>query len=311
MIKFILKRVLLLIPILVCVSLLLFLLMSFTPGDPAKLILGLNATEEKVIALRETLGLDKPLLERYFHYLSGIVTRFDLGTSYITGRSVTTEILERLPFTLLLAGLSMMLSLIIGVPMGYVAAINQNTWKDNLSMFISMFFLSMPAFWFALILVMIFALKLHWLPVVGISSWKGFILPVVSLSLGGAAGISRQTRSSMLEVIRQDYVTTARAKGQREKIVNRRHVLKNALIPIIVVAGNSMGMMMGGALIAENVFSIPGMGTYMVGAIGARDYPVILGGVFVISVCFCLIMLLVDIILAIVDPRMKAQLIKK
>ena len=311
MVKFIIKRVLFLIPILIAVSMLLFLLMSFTPGDPAKLILGLNATEEKVEALREDLGLNDPLPKRYFEYVSKIVTDFDFGTSYITGRSVTDEIVERMPYTLLLAGLSMVMSLLIGVPLGFIAATNQNTWKDNVSMFISMFFISMPAFWFALILVMVFAIKLHWLPVVGISTWKGFILPVVSMALGGAAGNARQTRSSMLEVIRQNYVITASAKGQKESLVNKKHVLRNALIPIIVIAGNGMGMMMGGALIAENVFSIPGMGTYMVSAIASRDYPVIMGGVLVISICFCLIMLAVDLIMAFVDPRMRLQFLQK
>jgi peptide/nickel transport system permease protein len=311
MIRFIVKRIIMLVPILLCVSILLFVLMSFTPGDPAKIILGMNATEEKVAALREEMGLNKSLPEKYFTYMKNIVTRLDFGTSYITGRSVTAEIFERLPYTLLLAGLSMIFSILFGIPMGFIAATNQNTWKDNASMFISMFFLSMPAFWFALVLVMIFSIKLRILPVVGVSSWKGYILPVISLALGGAAGIARQARSSMLEVIRQDYVTTARAKGQNELVVNNKHVLRNALIPIIVVVGSGFGMMMGGALIAEKVFSIPGMGSYMVGAISSRDYPVITGGVLVISVCFCLIMLATDIVMALVDPRMKIQFMKK
>jgi peptide/nickel transport system permease protein len=311
MIRFIVKRIVMLVPILLCVSILLFVLMSFTPGDPAQIILGMNATEEKVTALREELGLDKSLPEKYFIYMKNIITRLDFGTSYITGRSVTAEIFERLPYTLLLAGLSMVFSILFGIPMGFIAATNQNTWKDNFSMFISMFFLSMPAFWFALVLVMIFSIKLRILPVVGVSSWKGYILPVISLALGGAAGIARQARSSMLEVIRQDYVTTARAKGQNELVVNNKHVLRNALIPIIVVVGSGFGMMMGGALIAEKVFSIPGMGSYMVGAISSRDYPVITGGVLVISVCFCLIMLATDIVMALVDPRMKIQFMKK
>ena len=311
MTRFIAKRILMLVPILLCVSILLFVLMSFTPGDPARIILGMNATDEKVAVLRVELGLDKSLPEKYITYMGKIVTRFDFGTSYITGRSVTQEIFERLPYTLLLAGLSMLFSVLFGLPMGFIAATNQNTWKDNVSMFASMFFLSMPAFWFALVLVMIFSIKFHLLPVVGIASWKGYILPVVSLALGGGAGIARQARSSMLEVIRQDYVTTARAKGQNELVVNKKHVLRNALIPIIVVVGSGFGMMMGGALIAEKVFSIPGMGAYMVGAISSRDYPVITGGVLVISVSFCLIMLATDIVMAMVDPRMKIQFMKK
>ncbi len=310
MLGFIVKRILMLIPILIAVSILLFILMSFTPGDPAKLILGLNASDEKVAALRADMGLDDPIPVRYLVYLKGVVTRFDLGTSYITGRSVTHEVKERLPYTLLVASFSIVIALVFGIPLGFIAATNQNTWKDNAAMFLSLFFISMPAFWFALILVMIFAINLHLLPVVGISSWKGFILPVVSLALGATAGIARQTRSSMLEVIRQDYISTAAAKGQTDFKVKTNHVLRNSLIPIIVYAGSGLGRAMGGALIAENIFSIPGMGTYMVSAIARRDYPVIMGGVLVISVCFCLIMLAVDVIMAYVDPRMRAQIVK-
>ena len=310
MLKFIVKRIVMLVPILLAVSIFLFILMSFTPGDPAKLILGMNATDEKVEELRTEMGLEDPLPVRYLQYIKGVITRFDLGTSYITGRSVTEEVRERLPYTLLLAFCSIIIALLLGIPLGFVAATNQNTWKDNAAMFLSLFFISMPAFWFALVLVMIFAINLHLLPVVGISSWKGFILPVISLALGAAAGIARQTRSSMLEVIRQDFISTAAAKGQTDFKIKTKHILRNSLIPIIVSAGSGMGTAMGGALIAENVFSIPGMGTYMVSAIARRDYPVIMGGVLVISVCFCLIMLAVDVIMAYVDPRMRAQFVK-
>ena len=310
MLKFIVKRIVMLVPILLAVSIFLFILMSFTPGDPAKLILGMNATDEKVEELRTEMGLEDPLPVRYLQYIKGVFTRFDLGTSYITGRSVTEEVRERLPYTLLLAFCSIIIALLLGIPLGFVAATNQNTWKDNAAMFLSLFFISMPAFWFALVLVMIFAINLHLLPVVGISSWKGFILPVISLALGAAAGIARQTRSSMLEVIRQDFISTAAAKGQTDFKIKTKHILRNSLIPIIVSAGSGMGTAMGGALIAENVFSIPGMGTYMVSAIARRDYPVIMGGVLVISVCFCLIMLAVDVIMAYVDPRMRAQFVK-
>ncbi len=299
------------IPVLLGVSLLVFTIMYFTPGDPAIIILGPSATQESIAQTKQELGLDKPFGERYLEYIGNAFLRFDLGKSFFTGRSVSDEVLIRLPYTLKLAGLAILCSLIIGIPAGATAAMNQNTWKDNATMFGALFFLSMPAFWFALVLVMIFSINLKLLPVVGIETWTGYILPVISMSVGGAAGIARQTRSSMLEVIRQDYVTTARAKGQKERLVVIGHILRNGLIPIVVVAGNSMGTMMGGALIAETIFSIPGMGSYMVNAISKRDYPVVQGGVLVIAVCFSLIMLLVDIVLAFVDPRIRAQFSSK
>jgi peptide/nickel transport system permease protein len=295
------------IPVLIGVSLLVFTIMYFTPGDPATIILGPNATSEQIAQTRHDFGLDKSFGERYINYVERAFLHFDLGKSYFSDRSVTGEVLVRLPYTLTLAGLSILFAVVVGVPLGAVAAINQNTWKDNAAMFGALFFLSMPAFWFALVLVMIFAINLRWLPVVGVADWTGYILPVIALGVHSAAGIARQTRSSMLEVIRQDYVTTARAKGQKEHAVVTGHILRNGLIPIVVVTGNQLGTAMGGALIAETIFSIPGLGTYMVHAISTRDYPVIQGGVLVIAVCFCLIMLLVDIVLAFVDPRIQAQ----
>ena len=311
MIKYIVKRLLLMIPVLIGVSFMVFTIMYFTPGDPASIILGPTATDEDIAEISQQLGLDKSFAERYFNYIERAFLHFDLGKSFFSNKSVSTEVLNRLPYTLTLAGLSVLFAVAVGVPMGAVAAINQNTWKDNTAMFGTLFFLSMPSFWFALVLVMFFAIKLQWLPVVGVSSWKGYIMPVVAMGVHSAAGIARQTRSSMLEVIRQDYVTTARAKGQKERVVTTGHVLRNGLIPIIVVIGNQMGTAMGGALIAETIFSIPGLGTYMVHAISTRDYPVIQGGVLVIAVSFCLVMLLVDIVLAFVDPRIQDQFSSK
>ena len=295
------------IPVLIGVSLMVFTIMYFTPGDPASIILGPTATDQDLIEIREQLGLDKSFVERYLTYIERAFLHFDLGKSFFSTRSVSTEVLNRLPYTLKLAGFSILFAVAVGIPLGAVAAINQNTWKDNAAMFAALFFLSMPAFWFALVLVMFFAINLRWLPVVGVKSWTGYILPIVAMGVHSAAGIARQTRSSMLEVIRQDYITTARAKGQNEPTVTTAHILRNGLIPIIVVIGNSMGTAMGGALIAETIFSIPGLGTYMVHAISTRDYPVIQGGVLVIAVCFSLVMLLVDIILAFVDPRIRDQ----
>ena len=307
MTKYILKRLLMIIPVLIGVSLMVFTIMYFTPGDPASIILGATATDEDIIEITEKLGLNKPFIERYLNYIERAFLHFDLGKSFFSNRSVSEEVLLRLPYTLKLAGFSILLAIAIGVPLGAIAAKKQNTWMDNAAMFGALFFLSMPAFWFALVLVMFFAINLRWLPVVGVTSWKGYIMPVIAMGVHSAAGIARQTRSSMLEAIRQDYITTARAKGQKESIVTTGHILRNGLIPVIVVIGNSMGSAMGGALIAETIFSIPGLGTYMVHGISTRDYPVIQGGVLVIAVCFCLVMLLVDIVLAFVDPRIRDQ----
>lgn len=307
MVRFISKRILWLIPIILGVTFFVFTIMYFTPGDPVRLMLGANATEQQIQEQREELGLNDPYLVRFVHYLKEVFVEFDFGTSYQTKQSVTEQIFLRFPYTLRIALISVFLAALIGIPVGVVAATHQYSWKDNLSMFGSLFCVSMPSFWFALILVMIFAQKLGWLPSSGIKSWTGYILPCVSCALGGAAGIARQTRSSMLEVIRQDYITTARAKGQKETKVIYGHALKNALIPIIMTIGNMIGASLGGALIAETIFSIPGMGVFMMNGIAQRDYPVVQGGVLFISVCFCLCMLLVDIVFAFVDPRIRSQ----
>lgn len=307
MLKYTVKRLLLLIPVILCVALLIFVIMSFTPGDPAVIILGENATPEQVDALHEKLGLDDPLLVRFFNYIKGIVTRFDFGTSYTNGREVKQEILQRFGFTLKIASFSMVFSLGIGIPLGIVAALNRNTWKDNLSMSVALVGVSMPTFWFGLMLSIIFALKLRWLPPSGIGGIEHYIMPCLAVSMPGIAGMARQTRSSMLEVIRADYITTARAKGQTERVITFRHALRNALIPVVTQAGAIFGLLMCGTLVAETVFTIPGLGTYMVTAIKSRDYPAIQGAVIMVSIAFSVVMLLVDLLYALVDPRIRAQ----
>lgn len=307
MVRFIAKRIAWLIPVIFGVTFFVFTIMYVTPGDPVRLMLGANATKNQIETQRHELGLDKPYIVRFVNYVKDVVLHFDFGTSYQTKQSVTQQIFIRFTYTLRIALFTVLLAALIGIPLGVLAATHQYSWKDNLSMFGSLFCVSMPGFWFALILVMIFCQKLGWLPSSGISSWKCYILPCVSTALGGAAGIARQTRSSMLEVIRQDYITTARAKGQKEFKVIYGHALKNALIPIIQTVGNIIAFSLGGALIAETIFSIPGMGVYMMNGIAQRDYPVVQGGVIFISIFFCLCMLLVDIVFALVDPRIRSQ----
>jgi peptide/nickel transport system permease protein len=256
---------------------------------------------------REELGLNEPYLVRLTSYLSAVYLHFDFGRSYINNRSISAQIRERFTRTLLIASLSVLLSIAVGVPLGIIAAVNQYSWKDNFSMFMSLVASSMPGFWIALMMSLIFAQKLGWLPATGIASWKSYIMPVIATAIGGIAVMSRQTRSSMLEVIRSDFITTARAKGQSERKVIYSHALRNALIPIVTSAGGAFGFQLGGALIAETVFSVPGLGLFMMNAISQRDYPAIQGAVIFLAVLFGLVMLLVDILYAFIDPRIKSQ----
>ncbi|HIS01790.1 MAG TPA: ABC transporter permease [Candidatus Excrementavichristensenella intestinipullorum] len=305
--KYILKRFLWIIPVILCVSVFVFTLMYFTPGDPAQIILGTNATEEMYEAKREELGLNDPYIVQLSNFLKNVFLRGDLGTSYKTQQDVLEQVMIRMPYTMKLAFGSVILSILVGIPLGVIAATNQYSWKDNLSMFAALFSVSMPSFWFALLLVMLFSLNLRWLPSTGADTILHYIMPCVSVAVGGAAGIARQTRSSMLEVIRQDYITTARAKGMKERAVIYKVALKNALIPVVTVIGMQIAGMFGGSLVSEVIFSIPGVGSYILNAITTRDYPTVRGGVLIISICFCLIMLLVDIAYAMIDPRIRAQ----
>lgn len=308
MLKFIIKRILWVVPVIVCVAILIFTIMFFTPGDPVLQIVGTNSTPEQLELVRHELGLDQSYFVQLKNYLVNTFIKFDLGSSWMTNQNVLSQIRARLPYTLLIGLLSVLVSIVIGIPLGILAATNQYTWKDSLAIFLSLFCVSMPQFWFALILVMIFALKLGVLPAVGIKTWAGYVLPVVSTAVGAIANIARQTRSSMLEVISQDYITTARAKGQKERLVIYRHALRNALNPIITIVGGIVAGVLGGTMVTEQIFSIPGIGSYLLTAVSARDYPVIRGSVLVISLMFCLCMLVVDILYVVVNPRMANEL---
>lgn len=305
--KYILKRLLLMIPILAGVAILIFTLMYFVPGDPAEIILGSAATQAQVEALREKLGLNDPYLVRLWNFLKELVVHRSFGNSYIYGTSVVGELATRFPKTLILAVFSILLSMVIGIPLGISAAIHANKWQDRTSMFVSMVGVSMPNFWLALMLVILFALNLHWLPSSGVKHWYSYILPITANALGGVAGIARLTRSSMLEVIHADYVTTARAKGVSEHDTIWGHALPNALIPIITICGGRFGGQLGGTVVIEQVFSIPGVGSYLINSINNRDYTAVQGSIMYIAFTFSVVMLLVDIVYAYVDPRIKAQ----
>ena len=294
------------IPVILGVTLIVMVLLELTPGDPARQLLGNFATEEEIAVAREEMGLNRPLLVRYVDYLNGVL-HGNIGISYFTKGNVWDDIMVRFPYTLLVVTISMVLAIATGIPIGVYAATHQYSWKDNTSIVLSLFCVSMPNFWFALILVNIFATKLGWVPPFGIESWKSWILPAVSLSIGYSATLARQTRSSMLEQIRQDYVTTARAKGQSEHKVIYKHALKNAMIPIITIVGSVFGVSLGGAVIAETIFSIPGLGSYTISALISRDYTIVQGSVLYFAVMYSVILLLIDLVYTMVDPRIRSQ----
>lgn len=311
MAKYILKRLALMIPVLLGVALVVFILMYITPGDPAKIILGEAATPEAVAALREEMGLNNSFIVRFVDYIKGIILHFDFGTSYQTGKPVINELIARFPDTVKLAGYSAIFAVILGIFLGIISAIKQYSAFDNIASGVGLLGVAMPNFWLGMMLVLVFSVKLKWLPASGTYSFKYWILPTITLGLITTATIMRTTRSSMLEVIRQDYIETARAKGQSEYKIIIRHALKNALIPIITVVGIQFGQMLGGSVLVETVFSIPGVGRYMIDAIKARDYPVVQGGVLFLSAIFSFVNLAVDIIYCYVDPKMKSIYFKK
>lgn len=304
--KFILKRLMLLIPVLLGVSLLVFAIMSFTPGDPAQLILGENAPAEAVAELRKDMGLNDPFILRYARFVGNALTG-DLGQSYTSGRDVFDEIFSRFPNTLVLATLGVIIAVLIGIPVGIISATRQYSMIDSGSMIFALLGVSMPNFWLGLMMILVFAVNLGWVPSGGYSDWSSLILPAITLGTGSAAIITRMTRSSMLEVIRQDYIRTARAKGVSEQVVINQHALKNALIPVITVIGLQFGALLGGAVLTETVFSWPGVGRMMVDAIRQKDAPTVLGTVVFLATTFSLVNLLVDLLYGFVDPRIKSQ----
>ena len=309
MAKYILKRCLWLIPITVLVIVFVFTILYFIPGDVARAVKGQHASDELIAKFNAEHGLDQGYFGRLFKYLWGLL-HGDMGRSYYTNVAVFPQIVSRLPYTMLIALLATVLGIIVGLPIGILAATHQNTWLDSVTMGVTMFFTSMPSFWFAMILISIFSLSLHWLPSVGYQSWKNYIIPVITIGLHISAVMARQSRSSMLEVIRSDYITTARAKGQKERKVITSHVLRNGSIPVVTVAGATFAGMMGGALIVESLFSIPGLGTYMFGGIATADVPIVLGCVTVIALFHGVVMIIVDILYTVVDPRLKARFVQ-
>ena len=307
MLRYLLKRLLALIPVLLGVAFLIFTMMYFTPGDPAAMVLGDQASEEQLNEWRAARDLDKPFLEQFGKYIWGIVSQDDFGISYKTGKNVTSALLERFPTTFVLAIATCVIAMVLGVLLGILAANHQGTWIDSVLRVFGMAGVSMPIFWLGLLMILWFAVDLKWFPVSGWYGPKYLVLPALTMGLTFTASLMRTTRSSMLDCIRQDYVITARAKGQKERVITYHHVFRNALIPIITAAGSAFGIALCGAVVTEQVFSIPGLGSLMVNAITTRDYPLVRGSVLLLAVSFSLVNLLVDLLYACVDPRIKAQ----
>lgn len=307
MTKYIIRRLLWLIPVIIGVLAIVFILSAITPGDPVDALLSQEATQEERQELREKLGLDKPAYIQFVNYVVNVVTKGDLGTSYQTKQPVAQEMLTRIPVTLKLTFASVIIALIIAIPLGVISAVRPYSWIDNLSMGIALFGVSIPQFWFALMGMLVFAVTLHWLPASGIKTFAGWVLPVAMIGIGNAGNFARVTRSSMLEVVKQDYIRTARAKGQKEYIVVLRHGLRNALIPVAANVGNTIGVSLGGAIIAETIFSLPGVGKYMIDAIYNRNWPAIQGGVIMLALAFSIVMLLMDILYMFIDPRLMSM----
>jgi len=302
MIRYVIKRILFLIPILLGASLIIFSIMRLVPGDPARLALGFLAPEEEIVRLREELGLDKPIYIQYLIWLWKAL-HGDLGRSIMSHRPVLLDIIPRYIATLQLTTAGMCVALFVGITTGVVAATRRSTIFDGLSMAIALLGVSMPTFWLGLLLMLIFSVKLGLFPAGGMGGVEHLVLPALTLGAFAAALIARTTRTSMLEVLSQDYIRTAEAKGLAQRVVVYRHALKNALIPIITVVGIQFGILLGGAVFTETVFSWPGIGRLLVEAILTRDYPLIQGTILVIAASYVIVNLITDLLYALADPR--------
>jgi ABC-type dipeptide/oligopeptide/nickel transport system permease component len=300
------KRVLLALPVLLGVSVVVFVAIRLIPGDPAQIMAGQAATEEVVREIRASLGLDRPLPVQYLYFLRNVL-RGDLGRSLFNGAPVLEELGQRFPRTVRLALASMAVASLIGIPAGIVAATRRLTWVDTLVMLVALAGVSMPVFWLGLNLILVFSVRLQWLPAFGYETWRHLVLPAITLGTASAAVVARMTRSAMLEVLGQDYIRTARAKGLSERAVVNRHALRNALIPVVTILGLQLGTLLSGAVLTETVFAWPGIGRLLVDAVLARDYPIIQGTTLLIAATFVGLNLAVDLLYGLLDPRIRYE----
>jgi len=309
MFRFIVKRILILIPILFGVSFLIFNILALMPAEVAAIQLGVNASQENIDSWNEEHGMNDPVIVRYLKYMGNLL-RGDLGKSWKTESSVVKEFAQRIPSSLILAFGSLMISVLIGVTIGVISAIKQYSIFDYATVVSAMIITSLPAFWLGLLLVLLFALQLGLFPATGGSSFKSYILPWMTLSAATSAQVIRMTRSTMLEVIRSDYVLTAKAKGAKPIQVILKHELRNALLPTVTVIGIILGGTLGGALVTETVFALPGIGTYLLYGVFSYDMPVVMACILFIATVICVINLIVDISYMYIDPRLRSQFIK-
>jgi len=285
----------------------IFTILYFTPGNPAEILLGQVAVPDEINKLTHELGLDRPYLVQLGDFLYNGFIRLDFGKSWIYDVPVFEELITRLPRTVTIGYSAMALNLAFGLLLGMFAGTHAGKWQDSLTMAIAMIFVSTPDFWVALMMIVLFSLELGWLPPYGLGGPKNYIMPIICASLSGIAVNARQTRSSILEVFREDFITTARAKGQEERVVVRKHMLPNALMPVVTTIGTGFARTVAGSVVIESVFSIPGVGLYMLNAINGRDYPALRGSVVFFAAFTAVVMLLVDLVYAFIDPRIKAQ----
>lgn len=307
MYKYVLKRVAFLIPTILGVTFIIFAVMNITPGNPGLAILGPTVPQEDIDAYNHALGYDLPLLQKYVNYVRDMVVDQDFGISYFTKQPVFDEIWPRFQLTIKLSLLGVLLAALIGVPLGILAAVKQYSLLDTIPSILSFFIAAIPGFVLGTLMLYVFSLKLGWLPSYGTGSFSHYIMPVLAIAIPPAAQNMRFTKSSMLEAIRQDYVRTARAKGAPERTVIWKHALRNALLPVVTQVGMSLGLLICGSVVVEKLFSLPGIGSLIIDRINFKDEPVIIAGTILISICFTIVMLLVDIIYAFIDPRIRAK----
>ena len=304
MLGYTIKRILQVIPVLLIISFICFMMIRLVPGDPVANMLGVNASKEAIAAQRAELGLDKPLLTQYGDFLVKAL-QGDLGKSITTRRPVIDEIPQRYPATLKLALGATVFAAVVGITFGVLSAVKQNKLTDNVIMVFSLLSVSTPSFFLALVMMLLFSIHLGWLPSMGLRTPLHYVLPIITLGMQSVGLIARTTRSSMLEVLRQDYIRTSRSRGISQAVIVMRHAFKNALIPVVTVVGLRFGGLLAGSMLVEAVFSVPGIGRFMVDGVLKRDYPVVQGTVLVLATTFVLVNLAVDLIYALIDPRIK------
>ena len=305
--KYILKRLLAMVVIVVVAAFLIFTILYFTPADPADALLGFGATPEEKAAFRAQLGIDQPYLVQLSNYMYNTFIKFDFGISWTKNIPVFEALMQCIPYTVIISLSSMLINVTIGLILGVLAGVHAGKWQDSAVMALAMVFIACPNFWVALLMVILFSGTLHWLPSYGVDGFTSYIMPVISSCIAGIAINARFSRNSIVEVFREDYITTARAKGLREKAVIYKHMLPNALMPTITNIGRILANIIAGNAVIETIFSVPGVGRYMLTAIRGRDYPAVRASVLFFAVFVSIVMLVVDIVYALVDPRIKAE----